>query len=506
MPRSPDVLEDPTPLESPVVNVGTRVGWLLRTTRLHTPGAAATASEFARQIGVPQTAVSAWEKGAKDPDAVAVGAYEQALGLTPGLLLATVAGLRREFGQPGRVSSSTATLGLREASKRVRPVLTGRASGAQWLDFALTLADGAVVLPDFVARPQVDRLVSELGRSVGDAFLPRQEALALLRTSAYDELVLEACLDHVAHPAVQVAGDAMAALGARPDRELLRTMSGLLGDPRIVVCTGACATIATMVRTRPGLRPEWLREVAPTVLAAYGASLTDPERHARLSGLMRQLPPGFVQLAREQGLTDPLPSSTGADDTTRQETWVLATEIALAVMERLEARPEPLLARTVYEALVDHESLRGLWARMVLTALPYRDLVASVVAGRVERCTPPQQDVLRILLSHLGAVGLARAEEQVAHGDPGGLAPALITVAHAASTVDEGRMHGLLVSPAHRDVRRWVLYAAGMTAAPALAEWVGDEDLGPEVRAGARWWLEQGGRIDDEPPTTSATR
>ena len=194
MGRTPDVLDDPTPLDGPRVDVRVRVAWLLRMSR-SAGRRRRRRSRSPRWRGLlrdqgcrpPPPSVSGWETGRVAPSTRGRRGLRARAGPR-----ARHPARRRRHG-PAHLRPRPAR-GHRprprrwcdaRPGRRARARATGRATGADWLHFCDAALGGAAgPARARLMRPAVDRLVSERRRSVFTAYLTRYEALSLLRAAA----------------------------------------------------------------------------------------------------------------------------------------------------------------------------------------------------------------------------------------------------------------------------------------------------------------------------------
>ena len=160
MARPAEVVEDTTPLDGARIDVGRRIGWLLRVTRL---AHGMSLGETARLVSAagPRSSpsrLSLVETGGVRNGQV-VDAYEQVLGVETGRLRAAVDVLCRTF--PYAPADQAPELArpsdLATFDAAVEPVLTGGAGASEWFTFVREHASGAGYgLPSALMRPLVD--------------------------------------------------------------------------------------------------------------------------------------------------------------------------------------------------------------------------------------------------------------------------------------------------------------------------------------------------------------
>lgn len=499
MARSPDVIVDPSPLDAPSVNVPLRVGWLLRTSRLNPENRSAlTANRFAAALGVGPAVITKWEKGTEDIDATGIEGYERLIDLPAGSLRGIIEITRRAFRYPvnPRLSPPRPPDDLAELSALVWPAMHGEPKGIDWLHFADALnTDGPLLLPDFTAAPVLDRLASELARSVGSAYLTRYEAMARLRTGRYHDVALNSLLTFALAEDAQVSIDLLDVAGELPSAELFRAMCRLLVDDRVAVFHGACHSISNMAALG-GITKAEMRDSVPLLVRAYNALAHEPSRHARMSDLFRNLPPGVQSTAREHLDRPPTPVPPARAVVSRESPVYRAVQgVAEDIRSELPMRENPMLERVLFEAMFD-----GLWKRqyiasLFLMAVPYRDVISRHVARLADRHgrREVREAAIELSLRTGHSAALTTAEDWAMSGDVRRQGPALVTLGHWATNVD-GRILEHTVRGDWELARR-ALYAAGMSGSPILRTWADDPARSDQVRAAARWWIGVGGRV-----------
>ena len=492
MGRTPDVLDDPTPIDGLGVDVMVRVAWLLRMSRsAGLRGGPVSVTEMARLlreqgVSAAPPSVSGWETGRVAPSTAVVEGYERALGLEPGALRGAVDMLRRTFG----VRPSTAAApDLGAVDRAAEPVLDDRpVSGAQWLHFcdaALAVRPG---LPTRLMRPLVDRLVSETSRSVFTAYLTRYEGLALLRCGQYADLVLAALRDHIEEPGNQVVAEGMSLVAELPDRSSLEVLTGYLGSDDAGWLSAAVLALENAHLTGGLTAAHWRLVVAPFV-RAYDRGADDEDRWSALSALWHLLPRELrsevePQLRRPVG---PSPAEDPRRD--RHAEQELSRDLADRVCAARGLARQPLLARLVHEAMFDRRRARSLASAHVLMASPLRGDIGEQVAATTDELPPALRRATAELLIALGDHrAAAHARRWVASEDPALLGPGLVALAHVGERVAQPRLADLLER--RGPVSRRALYPAGRPGHPETARLAGA--AAHPLSATARWWLRHG--------------
>ena len=498
MARSPDVIVDRSPLDSPVIDVRLRVGWLLRSCRLNSGATAGMAGNaFAKEVGVNPAQVTKWEKASEDVDPVAIEAYERFLGRPPGSMRGVVEMSRRIFRQPatGRNAAPRRPEDLDELSMLVWPAMHGDPRGIDWLHFADALnADGPLALPLFTAEPVIDRLTSEMARSVETAFTTRYEALARLRSGPYRTVTLKSVLGLALARDSQIAVELLEVAGELPSAQLFADMCRLLVDTRRPVFEGACRALVNMVAIG-GIGPGDLQACVPALAAGYNAVCVDSHRHQIMSGVLRNLPTALCRAVIHE-LDRPLAPLRLAGELTRDGApYVAAQQTAMTIKRELASREDEVLERVLFEALFDPVWVKRYMAKYFLISLPYKDLVVHVVTELGEN--HPMIEVRRAaaqLLMQMGSgAGVVTAERWALSDDPDTRNAGLASLGNWGGALDPALLNKV-VSQGWEIAQRG-LYAAGMSGSPVLGEWANDVTQPEEVRAAARWWLRHGSRI-----------
>lgn len=497
MARPAEVVEDTTPLDGARIDVGRRIGWLLRVTRL---AHGMSLGETARLVSAagPRSSpsrLSLVETGSVRNGQV-VDAYEQVLGVETGRLRAAVDVLCRTF--PYAPADQAPELArpsdLATFDAAVEPVLAGGAGASEWFSFVREHASGSGYgLPSALMRPLVDTLVDEMGRSVGRAFVLRYEALSRLRCGPYADVVEQSVRDLVADPASQVLLDAMSAVAERPTVRLLEWAGGLLRHESDAVSHGAVLALQNMCTVDGLSAAEW-HTLAEPFLAAYATA--DATRRTRLTQLFKTLPPQLRQTVR-RGLSarlEPVRAPAAWTASRRNRHFALAADAAAEACAAVGVPSQPMAGRLLFELLYDFRSTRVTTSAYLLMASP----LAGALLPLLVRLAGDDRDPT----TRDGAANAAMAVQDVSDrpdvggwvdGDvPGLVTCGLVMSAHAGLPLPEATLRRLLADPA---TTRLALYAAGMVAHPLLGSLTADPAVPAGTRAGAAWWLARGPRM-----------
>lgn len=517
-------LDDLSDLDDDLVEVGPRVAWLLRMARLTSAigqhGGPPTQTEMVDLLvrsGCPAnaTAVSRAESGSRRLGMIVDG-YEAVLGLPTGQLRAPVDILCRTFsnaptdGAPdarhlhgcGGHTRSDVTTAVSRASDRIR---TDGCTGGEWLAWARSLTcDQAAGFPTWLLDEWLDRLVSELSRSVGHAFAARYESVSLLRCGPYGDRVLAAAERWVADPHVQVLFDVMSAVGERPEPQVLRWCCDLLRDARPPVVHGAVVALDNMTVV-PGLTAADWDGALEDIVEAYARSEPGSEVHASLSKLLATLPRRQRRMAaracRERQLTPlvrPRRLAPKGEKSRANPHWAVAESLAAAVTDDLGLDRQPVLERLLFEVVFEHRETRAVTSLLLLAALPFCDTVARHLAEYARSTAPEDQRRSiweRLMVMQNGRTVPLMLDRPDDH-DPDAVFDHVTLCAQSGGHVERTDLDTLFRTGGRH--RRRAFYAAGLSGHPWLHE-MAASGQSEDVRGPARWWLTHGSRVADHP-------
>ena len=502
-------LDDPTPLTGPTIDVGVRIGWLLRMARLTAPerpahrlGDMVTRLEW-QGLRTSTSSLHRVETGAVRDDRV-VAAYEEALALAPHSLRASIDIVCRTFpyspvdrAPVHRVSSPE------EMSRLHEPVLAGEAVGGEWREWARAMAQpGNVGLPVDEARDRVAALMRELVRARGTSYPVRYDALATLRRSAWGGVVREAAGAMLADPHVQLVNDVMSAVGEAFDDETRSWMVDLLGHPRELLVEGAAIGLSVMAEAHAA--PGFWAPVLDRVVAHYNAAAPQEGTRWRwLSHVLRLVPADELAVVRGDVLHAPAPVAESLRPAGREALVRACQSHAEEGSAALGLPHQPLLARLLFEVVGEGRSSRSHASALLLGALPglRRVAVDAVVSIAEDHPDPWLRDRATI-----------RAASLIADYLP----PALRRRLRAAGELSTHEMVWLVAAGVHVDddvLRRamhagdWlfgpggVLNLIGLSGSPVLGELLEEPGWSEEVRGAAAWWARTGSRLVDPLPS-----
>lgn len=502
--RKADPPRDDTPFEARTVDVEARAGLLLRHNRAYGPNTElATGSAMVAalgKLGVPASPadISHWERGATPAPARVIEAYESLTGAAPGSLRGIIETTRRCYSATRIVERrrDRQVFDLEVVTDRCQVIFEGTPRGIDWLHFSDLLADDHVVLPSFLVAAPCARLVSEMSRAVGVAYLTRYEALASMLDGPYATQAREAISRAVFDEHAQVVIDAIGALSESPNPAVLTWLTTMLRHWRPDVVRGAAYAIDNALETGR-VDDDTLDVVSSAVIAAYLDTEEEPRR--AMASVIRALPPDHVapllaklddtaraQIRQVEGLRAP-------DE--RAPLLAIAQRMQLAVTHGI-GPDQPLLTRLIYEALFEERATRRFHATFILKAVPYQARIAAANANLARAHPDPEvrraatESLMRF--GHLTADGLGKL---IASPDLGTQRAGLVASAHCQVPLATADLRPFLTA----DHPLWskALYAAGMNGDPIIDHLADDPSTDPSLRGAARWWRREGPAITD---------
>ncbi len=498
MPRVSEKVDDRTPLTASRLDVAARIGWLLRTHRSVAGLSLRQMSVALREHEVSLSAATLSRietEGQRSP--AALDGYARVLGLPVGALSTPVDLLCRSFPYAPPAPAEPAAHDLDRFTRACEAVDVASPTGGAWLEFARQHADDARFgLPRTLMEPLVCRLSLELNRAVGTARFTRHQALGQLAGGAYGAVV-EATVRAIVHdPAAQNFWDLVDVLGERATPSSLEWVATLLRDPSIYRMRGASYALQAMLVVGGLDLESWARALAHVQQACLDAR-ADPERTAVLAQLCAAVPARLRALVPDASRPEhgEPQGPTVWSRSRRNLHYVLAESAARAACARRGQSEEPLLARLLFEAMFDLRGVRMSGATVLLAFSPFAaDLVQVLLE---ERDTYPDE-VSRTAALRVAAFchvdgDLPGTTSLVASADPTEFQHALTMLSRGTQPLPRPALDRGL-SGDEMTVRR-TLCCLGMLGDPALAEVAADPSRPEEIRAGARWWADQGGRI-----------
>lgn len=442
-----------------------------------------------RKSLVPGT-LTRYETGQLVPPVPVVSALEQIVGLAPGEISSY---LPDEKHAAGNRLEQWELLGRADAAGDI-PL-----SGRDWLALARLITSGPPQSPERTAL-WAHLLVSEMSRSIGAGYRLRIRALEMLAADpVISGAVEDAVRDHLAACGHSVVGDALAAL---TEVEHPRGFLLALNTYREVGGSAleASAYVLALDLRRAGQRPGVWDEVKGVLRDDLTSGAADRRRSALivagslqplrlyellmpLSGDQRRLIRSSIANSRSKTLSEAEARAL------KQDCAILAREVARVVTPR---RPDGLGA-WLYRLLIDGTD--PFTAALVIASSPYSHGLSHAFDGLL----PSRHDAgsSRELVKNRHEFPYA----SVAFGSCQRRDPESLVAAYRDGSVADKQL--LLVPLAHHRafpgdidlvtaVRETgsaarVVYAAGMSGHPGLAELDGP-DIPSDLKRAARWW------------------
>lgn len=512
--------EDPTPIAAAQVSVPKRLAWLLAVSRIHSPDEAmARRNGFLarlQELGVTADAsrVSRWESGSQPvPDTIVV-AYEQALSLPSGSLLAVARGLHRALGAETAERRALPSLpGTdQDLDKLIGVVELGEATGGDWLSLAVELSRyDRIYLPERTWVDLCTTLINDLSRSAGVSYIRRYEAAALLMGQPVARrYLLRALGEHLMHPDVQVVIPTMSLLQEIKDGAASDLVLRLMTSEQRVLSSGAQSVVASKL-ARQHFSAEEAHSLVGHVVHSLRTTSGGPSGRRGLDAidLAVQLPgDGYTRV--RQSLKDP--RMLQALEWARESGELVPTDVARTVARGLAAavqsetpawhatEPDLMLQHLVREALFHARKTRRLYAALLLSASPY---AASVAHCCLQLAQDPNEFVAARAWGVMALVGHGRRRDEVAElalteSRPSVQSRALLTLAMSPDRLDAQEAATIAHCARVTDIdaiRHSAMFAIGMTGGPELdalatcdSEW---------HRRAAGWWRELGPALHD---------
>ena len=494
--RPPDLVHDATPLRAGQVDVGARVAWLLRVSRLASPYG--RTDGFLKTLsghGYPLTAssLSKRERNLDPIDERLIVAYELALGQPPGQLRGVTGLLRRTLGGQPPARRLGAALSRAEISRHLgrldEHILAGVATSEDWLLVAALLTEsGGVVLPPRMTQEWAYTLFSEMRRAVNDAYVGRYEALSRLSTDPFlQPMVAEIAFDVAQERGAHGVNDVLALVGEMRSSTVFNRLHALLRQPAERLRQSAAQGLVEMVFTG-NLAPGQAGQLHKTVVdMARNGTADDGLAAFRIA--QRMSVEATRQVIDALG-SDPFAAAVGMH---LQAPALLDRYVVdAAAVSGLDN--DRMLERLLREALsVDFIERRHL-AALTISASPYAEVVGDTALEIFLGATSlTAREAAGHLLTYLVRAEHRNAVVKVLDDQEAGIRRlALMALAHGGGVPEDVDLHQHLIDP---QVGRMATYAAGMSEHPDLASVRDLRFADQEVRDGADWFLQHGGAV-----------
>jgi hypothetical protein len=511
------VPDDSTSLRSATVDVNARVGWLLLMSRLHhgEPDLA-SGDRFNQRLAdvglrADRSAVSRWESGKVTPRYSVLQAYERALDLQPGQLTSTVNALRRAFGGENlpawRPHFDPHAPEFHASLDAVfdRLLAAGPGVGSDWTSLAHHIAAADVMYVHGPVWAELTaKLIDEMTRGVGIAYLQRFEAVRLLLEHQLAQpWLLRATGDFLADPDVQIINDPMGVLEVSRAPEAARVVLDQFVRTRSRAVVRAALT-AVAIKLEEGAYSD--DEIALIERTAVTRMAEADGTAAGFEELVVAMPdPSRTRLIRaSQGLVghDELAQAAThgerfSPDTTRR----VSQRIADKVREQLPASwlydDDRLTPRLIREGLFAARSNHMHYAAIALLGSPIRGPLADVLAEEIDQAG--LDDMMSQRFAHLlrYVVGTPQ-EESLLSWLPKAPVELARDLAIAIGHLPSSRPLDELLPLLERDespMDRRLLYGLGMRQSPLLQQIQDDRARPDAVRNAAAWWTRHGGHL-----------
>lgn len=515
--RPYQVPEDRTALGAATVDVDSRVGWLLLMSRLHHEnnelalGGPFMAALSDTGLRADRSAVSRWESGKMQPRYSVLSAYERVLELRPGQLSSVVNALRRAY-SPEAQRTWTPVLDPQSDAFHLRldflldVLRSDEATGPDWTEFAYYVcAPDMLYLHGSVWQELADRLVDQMARSVGLAYVQRFEAIRILlehRMAA--SWLVRAAGDYLSDPEVQIVSDPVGVLQISASPEAARILLDSFTQTKsMLVAEASVPGIAYKSRTGQYSDPE-LDVIEATLLRLMRQRSREIEGlEAVLVAMPEAAQSRLMEAARGVRGHGDLATAAAYGESVLPET---AKKVSQEIADRVRAElpsaslydEDPMTPRIIREALFSVRSEHRHYSSLALLGSPFRKYVAAALTEEIE-AGQWEDPVLPRMLRLLSYLAGPEQEQKLLSWVPEARDPMLremaLTLGHLPPS---GADLQILVDRLAGDgsmLDRAILYCLGMRrdkALPAIAE--GNTHPGT-LRDAAAWWLRRGGAV-----------
>jgi len=503
-PPAPNV--DSTPLDGSYIDIPARIGWLQRIWRqasdLTIGDMSAALSEQGLKISI--AALSGYERtGTRD--GWLIDGYEEALGLPAGQLRCPIDLTCDMFDEsPKDRRPQLRSVVTLEAFDQAYAAVAGAApAGSDWYRFARMLGGPASAgtatvwaLPSELVAPLAARLLGEVVRGVGLAYMTRLEATSMLQASIYQPVVERVVREMVADEGAQsVMINALCAVADHPSPELLAWTATLLSHPSPWAVVAASYALQSM-RTAATLAAGDWAAVVPEFVKASRLPDSSYTCKVALTELFKNLPPEIrVQISPElETPLEPVHAPESWQASRRNRHYALCTQIGQALADEAGLGDQPMLARMIFELVYDFRGPRRSAAAHLLMCSPVVDALEirllELIEGDFDEAT--RAGAMRGL--HFVQAGRVTDATQAwfDRSQPWRIPSALVIAGNAGVRLPDAIVD-LVVDDGEESLR--IVEALGMTRHPALESLHRDTTRTPQLRSVAGWWLDRGGRV-----------
>ena len=458
-----------------------------------------------------RSAVSRWESGKMQPRFSVLSAYERVLELQPGQLSSVVNALRRAY-SPEAQRAWTPVLDPQSDEFHLRldflldVLRSDRATGPHWTEFGYYVcAPDMLYLHGSVWEELTSRLVDQMARSVGLAYVQRFETIRILlehRMAA--TWLLRATGEYLSDPEVQIVRDPVGVLQISPTPEAARILlDGFTQSESEAVFDASSSGVAHKVRTGQYGDAD-LETIESTLLRLMR------QRPRELEGLEAILVamPDAVQsrlMDAARGLRGHVDLATAATygewvapETAKKVSQQIADQVRAQLPSASLYDEDPMTPRIIREALFSVHSEHRHYSSLALLSSPFRGYVAAALVDQVE-AAEWEEPVLPRLLRLLSYLAGPEQEQKLLSWVPGASEPTLrevaVTIGHLPPS---GADLSVLVDRLDGDatlVDRAILYGLGMRRNESLHDIAQDTRYSTSLREAASWWIRHGGAI-----------
>jgi hypothetical protein len=387
-------------------------------------------------------------------------------------------------------------------------LLSDKATGPDWTEFGYFVsAPDMLYLHGSVWRELTFRLVDQMARSVGLAYLQRFETIRiLLEHRIAQSWLLRAAGEYLSDPSVQIVNDPVGVLEISPAPEAAAVLlEKFVQTESESVFEATIAGIAYKVGMGQ-FSPSDLDHIEATLMRAMH------HREREISGL-EEVMIAMPEAARDRlmeasrGLHGHQDLATVAahgewvrPDTARRVSQQLADRIRAELPASKLYDEDPMTPRIIREALFSARGEHRHHASLSLLGSPFRKPLARALADQIESAgwddpsVPRMQRLLRYLAGTEQEPLLLR---WAATAPDSALRDIALTLGHLPPS---GADLGVLVDRLKGDntmLDRAILYGLGMRQDKSLIGLANDEGRPVELRNAASWWLRQGGAVLD---------
>ena len=507
---------DGHPIDSGAWDNAKRLAWLMATNRLLARDSAwAVRSQFIDALlddglSVDSSRLSRWEAGTVRPSASVLRAYEQRCGMADDSLTAADRLMHRTSGSqtlPTRCDDSLSVSEFDDLFERLehRHDLTG----GDWLRLSCGLAQvDTVYLHTSVWQVLCARLVNELTRSSGIAFVRRYEAATQLLTHRRaPRHLMRALGELVMDPHAQNVVPALTLLREVGDGAAADLVVRLIAGDVPLLRRGA-SIAAGGLAARDAFTGESLTQVERFV----GSELRragDGSQRLDIIDIATQLPEDAfarILISADTRTQRRLTRARLTGELAPVETARVVADQMAASAERALNRsahdPDQMLRRLLREALFHAQRERRHLAATLIGLSPYGVCLAEIALesthGRSDLVARMSWSLLRRLGHLIDREKVSAALDATDH--PSRLAHGMITLGLASGPID-ARTDTLLTTQAtdspHAAIRHAALFALGLSGHDRLHDLAAS---GHDLATAAAWWIATGPALHDVDP------